>query len=311
MNLLHMKYAVVIARTHSINKAAEELYVGQSALSRAMKELEAKLGVTLFERSAKGMVPTPDGEVFVHYAKSVLKQVENLENLFHQEGIAKRRFSVSVSRASYIADAFAAFSRSLQPGEETELIYKETNSMRTLKNLLQEDYKLGILRYAESYQEYYRSLLEEKGLVGETVTRFRYVLLFSENSVLAQKEKIRSEDLLNLVEIAHADPYVPSLPSAEVKKEALFEETKRRIYVFERASQFELLSRNPETFMWVSPVPQELLDRYGLRQKKAGQTRVYKDVLIHRRDYKLSELDNRFISELIASKRRIIDPFRE
>lgn len=47
MNLLHMKYAVEIAETNSINKAADKLYVGQSALSRAIKELEASIGVTL------------------------------------------------------------------------------------------------------------------------------------------------------------------------------------------------------------------------------------------------------------------------
>ena len=82
MNLLHMKYAVEIAETKSINKAAEKLYVGQSALSRAIKELEASLGVVLFERSAKGMFLTPDGETFVRYAKSVLKQVDAIENLF-------------------------------------------------------------------------------------------------------------------------------------------------------------------------------------------------------------------------------------
>lgn len=55
MNLLHMKYAIVIAETNSINKAAELLYVGQPTLSRAVKELESSLGVTIFERSAKGM----------------------------------------------------------------------------------------------------------------------------------------------------------------------------------------------------------------------------------------------------------------
>ena len=45
MNLLHMKYAVEIAETNSLNKAAETLYVGQSALSRAIKELEVTLDI--------------------------------------------------------------------------------------------------------------------------------------------------------------------------------------------------------------------------------------------------------------------------
>ena len=55
MKLLHMKYALAVAEARSINKAAEELLVGAPALSRAIKELENTLGVTLFERSARGM----------------------------------------------------------------------------------------------------------------------------------------------------------------------------------------------------------------------------------------------------------------
>ena len=106
MNLLHMKYAVEIARTNSLNKAAETLYVGQSALSRAIKELETSLGVTLFERSSKGMTLTHDGEIFVYYAKSVLAQVDNIESMFSEGKTDKQRFSASVPRASYVADAF-------------------------------------------------------------------------------------------------------------------------------------------------------------------------------------------------------------
>lgn len=115
------------------------------------------------------------------------------------------------------------------------------------------------------------------------------------------------DDLKDLIEIAHADPYVPSLPLAEVKKEELPDNTARRICVFERASQFELLSQNKDTFMWVSPVPKELLDRYGLVQRPCAENkRVYKDVLIHRKDYSLSSLDKLFIEQLVSAKRRII-----
>ena len=102
MNLLHMKYAVEIAETNSINKAADKLYVGQSALSRAIKELEASIGVTLFERSAKGMFLTSDGEIFIRYAKNILKQVDEVEEMFSHGSIRKRHFSVFVVRSSYI-----------------------------------------------------------------------------------------------------------------------------------------------------------------------------------------------------------------
>ena len=307
MNLLHMKYAVEIAETNSINKAADKLYVGQSALSRAIKELEASLGVTLFERSAKGMFLTADGEIFIRHAKNVLAQIDEIENMFSGGTISKKHFSVSVPRASYIAEAFAEFSKVIDKDMQAEILYKETNSMRAVKNILQEDYKLGIIRYAENYDKYYKTMMDEKGLDYELITEFRHVLIMSSESPLAKKGKITYGDLVDLVEISNPDPYVPSLPLAEVRKEELSEISSRRIFVFERASQFELLSENPETYMWVSPVPKKTLERFGLAQRKCDENkRVYKDLLIHRKDYSHSELDNMFIEYVIKSKREVL-----
>lgn len=307
MNLLHMKYAVVVAETNSINKAADILYVGQPTLSRAIKELESNLGVALFERSAKGMTLTPDGETFVRYAKTVLEQVDALEDMFQKTKTGKLRFSLSVPRASYITEAFAAFSKLIDKNTPAELFYKETNSMRTIRNVLQENYKLGIVRYAENYDKYYKDMMQEKGLEHELVTKFRYVLLMSEESELAKKDVVTYADLKDKIEIAHADPYVPSLPFAQIKKEELPDNSDRRIFIFERASQFELLSQNPETFMWVSSIPKSLLARYGLTQRVCEENRrIYKDVLVYRKDYTLSKLDNLFIEQLVKTKREVM-----
>lgn len=62
MNILHMKYAVEVANVGSINKASETLLVAQPSLSRSIKELEADLCITIFDRSAKGMVLTEERE---------------------------------------------------------------------------------------------------------------------------------------------------------------------------------------------------------------------------------------------------------
>ena len=75
MNILHMKYAVEVARLGSLNKAAEALMIAQPNISRSIKELEADLGITIFQRSAKGMVLTPDGEEFMDYARDILHRI--------------------------------------------------------------------------------------------------------------------------------------------------------------------------------------------------------------------------------------------
>lgn len=307
MNLVHLKYAVEVARCGSINKAAENLYMGQPNLSRAIKELETSLGIIIFQRSSKGMILTPDGEGFISYAQKILRQVDEIEELYKSENSTKQRFSISVPRASYISYAFSKFTNHITSDQAAEIFYKETNSMRAINNILKADYKLGIIRYAEHFDKYFKNMLDEKGLAYETVTEFRYLLLMSCEHKLALYPKILYSDLEPYIEIAHADPYVPSLPFYEVKKEELPDDINKRIFIFERASQFELLSSNSRTFMWVSPIPYDMLERYDLVQRMCeDNVKTYKDVLIYRKDYKLTPLDTMFIGELTSAKENFV-----
>ena len=304
MNILHMKYAVEVAKVGSLNKAAESLYVALPNISRSIKELEADLGISVFDRTAKGMVLTPEGEEFISYAKDILKQIDQVENMYKSGQVKKQKFSISVPRACYISDAFAEFSKT-RSKDACEIFSKETNSQRTINNILNHDYKLGIIRYAENYDKYFKAMLEEKALSYEMVTEFSYCLIMSADNPLAKQDDITFDDLTDYIEIAHADPYVPSLPLAKVVKSELPDNIDRRIFIFERASQFDLLSQNPETFMWVSPAPPSVLERYNLVQKKCvDNKKVYKDVLIYKSGYKLTELDKKFITALCDSKRK-------
>jgi len=306
MNILHMKYAVEVAKAGSLNKAAQTLLIAQPNLSRSIKELESELGLTIFDRSAKGMLLTPEGEEFVGYAQNILRQIDQVENMYKNTAVPKQRFSISVPRACYISEAFAQFSRQLSD-QSAELFYQETNSQRTIRNLLEHDFRLGIIRYAENYDQYFRAMLDEKELNYEMICEFTYQLIMNREHPLAEKEQITFDDLRPFIEIAHADPYVPSLPLSKVVKEELPDNIDRRIFIYERASQFDLLSENSQTFMWVSPVPQKLLDRYGLVQRKCAENRkIYRDVLIYRNGYKLTALDNAFITELCMARRKYL-----
>lgn len=306
MNLLHMKHALEVAKSGSLSKASETLLIAAPNISRSIKELEADLGITIFDRTPKGMVVTAEGEEFINFAKSILGQIDEVEKFYKNGSPKKQKFSISVPRACYISDAFAQFSKTLSC-DAAEIFYKETNSQRTIHNMINHDYKLGIIRYAENYDKYFKALLEEKGFCSELVTEFTYSLIMSADSPLAKNNDIALKDLSSFIEIAHADPYVPLMPMAKVVKEELSDNIDRRIFVFERASQFELLCQNSDTFMWVSPVPNELLDRYGLVQKKCTENKkIYKDVLIYKKGYKLTNLDKQFIEQLGKAKRKYI-----
>ena len=306
MNLLHMKYAVEVAKLGSLNKAAEVLMIAQPNLSRSIKELEADLGITIFQRSAKGMILTPDGEEFIDCARDILHRIDKVEHSYRDGSHKKRRFSVSVPRACYISAAMAEFSKTVG-NAPVEIYYKETNSKKTIQKLLENEYKLGIIRYCDTYDKYYKAMLEEKGLSYELVAEFSYVLIMSRNNPLASKQTITYDDLSGYIEIAHADPYVPTLSMSKVFREELPDQVNQRIFVFERASQFDLLSENANTFMWVSPASQQILDRYNLVQRVCeGNKKVYKDVLIYHKGYKLTRLDKDFITALCEARRKFV-----
>lgn len=301
-----MKYAVEVAKAGSLSKASETLLIAQPNISRSIKELESDLGITIFERSAKGMFLTHDGEVFMNYAKSIISQIEAVEKFYKESTPDKLRFSISVPRASYISEAFAQFSKRIN-SSSCEIFYNETNSRRAIENILSNDYGLGIIRYAANHDESFKTMLEEKGLNYELVTQFTYQLIMSKSHPLAERESISLNDLKDYIEIAHADPYVPSLTLSKVLKEEQATGGDRKIYVFERASQFELLSENNETFMWISPVPTKMLERYNLIQRPCAENeRLYKDMLIYRNGYTLSPLDKEFITILIQTRRQYL-----
>lgn len=306
MNLMHVKYAVEVARLGSLNKAAESLMIAQPNLSRSIKELEAELGITIFQRSAKGMILTPEGEEFMDTARDILQRIERLERSYRDGSHKKRKFSITVPRAFYISAALAEFSKTLGDGD-VEIYYKETNSKRTINSILEREYRMGIIRYSDGYDKYYKNLFEEKGLYSELVAEFSYVLVMSKDHPLAGKSDIDYADLSTYIEIAHADPYVPSIPTSKVFREELPDNVGKRIFVFERASQYDLLSENPRTFMWVSPLSDKVLDRYGLVQREVkGNKRVYKDVLIYHKGYKLTKIDKEFMTALVDARRKYV-----
>ena len=61
MNTQYLRYAVEVEKTGSITRAAQNLYMGQPNLSKAIRQLEQDIGITIFNRTAKGVEVTRKG----------------------------------------------------------------------------------------------------------------------------------------------------------------------------------------------------------------------------------------------------------
>lgn len=295
MNILHLKYAIEIAKSGSINKASEILRMGQPNLSRAIKELESSLGITIFERSARGMVATPEGEEFLNYARNILRQIDEIKSLYNPGQRKIQRFSVSVPRSDYINRAFARFSCMLGP-EAADVVFRETDAYDTIRSVVQGECQLGIIRYDSDEEYYFKALLDERKMSCRPIFEFTFRLTFSKNSPLCSLDAVKREDLESLIEI---ERIMSNLSDNVQTRKPTSYSGNRKIRSVGRTVRFELLSENPETFALLAPISRETLERYDLVQRKfPEETRVYKDMLIYRSEYTLSPLDKAFISEL-------------
>ncbi len=303
LNILHLKYALEVERTRSITGAAANLFMSQPNLSRAIKELEESLGITVFKRTSKGIVTTEQGEEFLLRAKKILQGLDELEASFQKPMPERQSFNISTPRACYITRAFTDLVNSMDTEKEMDLNYKETNSYRAINNILQSNYNLGIIRYQTAFESYFLKMMEEKDLKHQDIWEFEYVALMDDSHPLAEKEKLTAEDFKDCIEIVHGDPYVPSLQIAYVRKAEFSELTDKRIYIYERGTQYDLLGQVPNTFMWVSPLSEDVLRRHHVVQKRVhGLSHKYKDVLIYRNGYHLTPIDLRFIRALEKAK---------
>ena len=303
-NIQHLRYAVEVAKTGSISRAAENLFMGQPHLSKAIRELEEDMNITIFRRTPKGVEPTEQGGQFLEYARRILEQVDELESLYKPSGVKK--FSLSLPRASYAAFAFSEFAAALDDAEGLDIKYRETNATQVLKNVGDAVSNLGILRCPREHEKYFLAALEERSLKYEPVWDFEYLALMSRRHPLASEPELKYAELRLYTEIVHDDNSIPAMPVSEARILAQKHEKKKKIAVCERGIQFELLCSLPAAYIWVSPMPRATLDRFGLVQKRCRDAdNSFRDLLIYRKNYRFTPEDKLFVEKLHETVARV------
>jgi transcriptional regulator, LysR family len=310
MNTLHFRYAVEIEKTRSITQAAENLYMAQPNLSKAIKELENTLGITIFRRTAKGVIPTDQGIKFLGYAKQILIQIDNMESIHAPDKEQNRKLRISVPRAGYISKAFSEYIAAMESCDDMELYFCETNSMRTIENIREHGYDFGIIRYNTAHEKYFTDFLAEKNLEGKLLWEYEMLAVMSAEHPVAGAENLDYAMLSShYTELCQGDDSVPYIPGAVEK---LFAENRpadvpvKRVCMFDRGSVLDFLLTVPQAFMLDSPVPSSLCGKYGLIQRKcAFRDNSFKDMIIYSTGHKLTEKELQLVNRLYEVRNEV------
>lgn len=296
MNTLLLKYAVEVDKTGSISKAADNLYMNQPHLSKAIKELEENIGIPIFNRTSKGVITTKKGKEFLSHAKKILSQIEELETRYKPNTEKHMKFEISVTRTAYITKAFCEFVKEID-SDKIKIDYRETNSPRAISNVVNGENNFAIIRYSTTHEKHYFSYLDGKDLKYKPILEFEGRLLLSKNHPLANVDEITQSMLDQYIEVTYGDLTIPTIP--KIQQISRTDGKNKVIKIYERGSQLQLLSRLYTTYMWVAPIPSDTLEMYNLTCKKCSlPNNTFKDILVYRNGYTFSDYDNMFIDKI-------------
>ena len=305
MNTQYFVYAIEVEKTGSITQAANNLFMSQPTLSKAIKDMEESIGFSVFKRSSKGMVPTQRGLEFLDHAKKIAAQVHKMEQALQAQDAAHQLFSLAIPRVSYIAKAVSEYVSSFDNRIDMEIDILEDSSMRIIDQVADGHFVLGIIRCHVEDEDYFLKSLSEKELQYESIWQSDYMALMREDHPLAEQELLEPADFLPYIEIAFGDDEVPYIRVSESKTASGLLKNTKRVLVHGRAMQFDMLRTNTLAYMWASPLPADVLQANKLIQRKCKQSCQFKDILISRAGYRFSKLDRAFLDKLYLQRNAV------
>lgn len=189
MNLQLLVYFKTVAELQHFTRAANQLYITQPALSKAIHSLEAELGTVLFEKDGRNAVLTRSGLIFYKHIKKALEDIDNgVQAVQRQTQIESNTIFLSTlysMHATYLPEKILAFRRR-HPCSRFSLEYKYTSIV--LQDILQGRAELGICSNFSVDKEY--ASLKKLTLFHEPIG-----LIVSKDHPFAQRERIGVEEL--------------------------------------------------------------------------------------------------------------------
>lgn len=193
MTLQQLQQVITIADCGSMNEAAKKLFVSQPNLSSVVKDLEEETGITIFLRSNRGIVITPEGEEFIGYARQVTEQYQLLESRYIAKN-AKKKFSVSMQHYTFAVKAFVEMVKQVGM-DEYEFAVHETKTHEVIDNVRNMKSEIGVLYLNDFNQQVMEKIFKENSLVFEELFTCDTFVYIWRNHPLADKKMISMKEL--------------------------------------------------------------------------------------------------------------------
>lgn len=196
MTLQQIFYALTISESGSMNKAAETLFLSQPSLTNAVKDLEKEIGITIFLRTGKGVIPTKEGEEFLLYARQLYQQYELMRQKYSDSKNIKRKFGISTQHYSFAVKAFSDTVKKFDT-LNYEFAIRETKTFDVIQDVGNFKSEIGILYLNDFNRKIIKKMLKENDCDFHKLIRCKAYVYIWKKHPLAQKKSITFDELQN------------------------------------------------------------------------------------------------------------------
>ncbi|OXM83893.1 LysR family transcriptional regulator [Paenibacillus rigui] len=194
MTLQQLKYVIEVANCGSINEAAKKLFITQPSLSNAIRDLEEKMQLSIFDRSNKGITLSKAGVEFLSYARQVVEQAELLESRYLNAKPSPQHFSVSTQHYAFAVNAFVSLVQEYGQ-DEYEMALRETKTYEIIEDVKNMRSEIGILYLNEFNEKVINKMLKAANLQFTSLFTAKPHIFISINNPLANHSSVTIEQL--------------------------------------------------------------------------------------------------------------------
>ena len=242
MTLQQLRYLIAIAECGSISGAAHDLFVSQSSLSVALKEIENETGVTVFQRSNRGITITSEGIELLGYARQVVEQADLLEQRYQRgEGDVPQRLSVSTQHYTFCVEAFVNMVEALN-ADEYKFTLRETRTAEIIDDVSEFRSDIGVLYLDNFNNRVISKALDNANLTFTSLFKCKPHVFVGEHHPLAQRERLSVEDLAEYARYSFEQGTNNSFYYSEEPLSSL--PHKKRIVISDRGTLSNLLTHH-------------------------------------------------------------------
>ena len=261
MTLQNLRYVVEVANSKSFSKAAQSLFMTQSALSAAIRDIETELGIAIFRRTNRGVQLTPDGEDCLKFCKEIIERADHLSIRYRSRGSLRTYFSVSSQHLPFAVRAFDELLEGLDP-EGYDVAIRETETMHILHDVSAGRSAVGVIAMTEKQLSLINKSLYIHDLSFRELSRLSTYVFMRRRHPLAEREALTLDDLRPYPFVTYDQDEAPDYYSEE---SLFFAPMMRNIHVSDRATKMSVI-RSTDAFSVGVDLPNFNQDIYFKRR---------------------------------------------